>query len=68
MSAAAVANVLLRKDRREEFSATIDAFGFWLDEADGVVPKPCTDGSRLSAMMHSERGQIDDGIVGKNVI
>ncbi len=43
MSAAAVANVLERKDRLEdEFSVPIDASGFRLDE-EGVVPKPCTD-------------------------
>ena len=40
MSTAAVANVLERKDRRDEFSApVIDAAGFWLDE-EGVVPNP----------------------------
>jgi len=56
-----VANVFERKDRREEFSVTAAA-GLLFDE--GVVPKPSTDDeSRLSAMMHSERGEQDDGIV-----
>ena len=57
-----MANVLARKDRREEFSVTAAA-GLLFDE-EGVVPKPSVDDeSRLSAMMQSERGEQDDGIM-----
>ena len=65
VAAAVVANALERKDRREEeFSVTAVAGLLLFDEEEEeVVPKPCTDNSRLSAMTHSDKEEQVDGIV-----
>jgi len=65
VAAAVVANVLERKDRREEEFSVTAAAGLLLfdEEEEEVVPKPCTDNSRLSAMTHSDKEEQVDGIV-----
>ena len=65
VAAAVVANVLERKDRREEEFSVTAAAGLLLfdEEEEEVVPKPCTDISRLSAMTHSDKEEQVDGIV-----
>ena len=67
VAAAVVANVLERKDRREEEFSVTAAAGLLLfdeeEEEEVVVPKPCTDISRLSAMTHSDKEEQVDGIV-----